>query len=443
MTAPDRRPLAASTLAAYGFLGLPLSALGLPLFIHVPRYYADELNVGLATVGFVLLLARLWDCITDPAVGIASDRLATRYGRRKPWIVLGVPLLAVALWFLFVPPAGAGWLYLLIWSMLVYLAWTMVMLPYQSWGAELSTDFNERTRVTGAREAAIIAGTLAAAGAAFLFDGDTGRTLLALAVLTAIFLPLAAVVAVLWVPDTVNPVGPGVDWRQGLALMRDNAPFRRLLLAYGLNGVANGLPATLILLFVDDYLGLAGQGGLFLLCYFLFAIAGVPVWVMLSRRLGKHRAWTAGLLFNALCFSLVLFLRPGDAVFYFAICALTGLALGADLALPPSMQADVVDRDTAAGGGRRTGLYFALWSLVTKLSLALAVGIAFPLLELSGFAPGDGSDRGHWALLALYGPVPIVVKLGVAALIRGYTLDAQAHAQAAARIDAIAGGEER
>ena len=441
MTSDGGRPLSPGRLAAYGILGLPLSVLGLPLFIYVPHHYASELGLGLTAVGAALLFARLWDGITDPLIGSISDRLSSRFGRRKPWIAAGVPLLAIAQWLLFVPPEGATIWYLLVCSMLVYLAWTMVMLPYQSWGAELSSQFDERTRITGAREAAIIAGTLAAAAAAYAFDGGGRDTLLALAVVTAVLLPLAAASSLLHVPDRSARIGGRVDMRRGLALLAANRPFRRLLLAYGLNGLANALPATLLLLFVDDYLDLKSATGLFLLCYFAAAFVAIPGWVMLSRRFGKHRTWACGLLANAACFSMVMLLQPGDFALYLAICLLTGLGLGADLVLPPSMQADVIDRDTADGGGRRTGLYFALWSLMSKLSLALAVGIAYPLLDLAGFEAGSASGDGHAMLLALYGLAPVLMKLSVAGVIWRYPIDAAAHAGLTSRIAALAAAE--
>lgn len=436
MTAERDADLSNGVLAAYGTLGLPLSIVGLPLFIYLPRYYAQDLGLGLTAVGAILLLARLWDGLTDPLIGLASDRLSGRFGRRKPWVAAGVPLLLVALWLLFVPPDGAGLAHLLLCSMAVYLGWTMIMLPYQSWGAELTGSFDGRTRITAAREVAIIVGTLIAGGAGQVFDGGGSATLHGLAVLTVVLLPLAAVWALWRVPDVGGAIGAGIDWRHGLALLRDNGPFCRLLAAYGLNGLANALPATLLLIFVDDYLGLSGSAGIFLVCYFAAAVVAVPLWVRISGIWGKHRTWALGLVANALFFTLVVLLEQGDFGLYLTICLLTGACLGADLVLPPSMQADVVDRDTADGGGRRTGLYFALWSLMTKLSLAVAVGVAFPLLDLAGFVPGVG-EEGLWALLALYGLVPVGIKLCVAALIWRYPIDQAAHAALAERIDAL------
>jgi Na+/melibiose symporter-like transporter len=107
---------------------------------------------------------------------------------------------------------------------------------------------------------------------------------------------------------------------------------------------------------------------------------------------------------------------------------LTGIALGADLALPASIQADVIDVDRLSSGARRSGLYFALWGLATKLSLALAVGVAFPLLDLAGFESGGAGPEGLGVLVALYAVVPVLLKLAAIALMWRFPLDETAQA---------------
>ena len=144
--------LAGPRLVAYGAPALPLAALGLPVFIHLPTFYATAMGWVFATVGAILLFARLWDVITDPLIGFLSDRTGGRFGRRRPWIVAGMPLVLAATWALFVPPDGAGAWHLLFWSLALYLGWTMMILPLSAWGAELSPDYHERSRIAAYRE---------------------------------------------------------------------------------------------------------------------------------------------------------------------------------------------------------------------------------------------------------------------------------------------------
>lgn len=437
----SRLPLA--RLVAYGLPALPAAALGLPLYVFLPTFYATELGLSLAAVGAALLGARLWDVATDPVIGALSDRTGSRFGRRRPWLVAGLPLLVLSVWMLFRPADGAGIGYLATWSAALYLGWTMLALPHSAWGAELSDDYHERARISAAREVALVAGTLVAAGLpiAVGLDGqdDPGAVLAALALLLAVGLPVTVGLAVSLVPDSRAATVPPVPWRQAGALLAANRPFVRLIAAYLVNGVANGLPATLFLLFVAHVLAAPEMQGPLLFTYFLCGILGVPVWLALSRRLGKHRAWCVAMIANCLIFAWVPLLGAGDVGPFLAICVLSGLCLGADLVLPSAIQADVVDVDTAAGGGRRTGLYFAFWGMATKLALALAVGTAFPLLDLAGFRAGAESNPATALLVLalLYGAAPVAFKIVAVTLMWRFPLDQAAQDVLRRRIRAI------
>ncbi|MBL8698771.1 MAG: MFS transporter [Alphaproteobacteria bacterium] len=430
---PDRVALPRLTLLAYGAPALPAAMLGLPLLVHLPTFYAQELGLGLSVVGFVMLAARIWDVATDPLVGMLSDRTRTRFGRRRPWLVAALPLVLAGVWFLFRPPVEAGAAHLLAWILVVYLGWTMLQVPHQAWGAELSDDYAERARIAATREGFGLAGVVvavllpAALPILGLVEPSRGVAagLCALAVVTAIALPITGAAMLALVPEPAPrprpPRSPGAGW----ALLRANRPFRLLLAAWFLNGIANGLPSTLFLLFVAHHLRLEVQQGAFLLAYFLAGLAGVPLALVAARRWGKHRAWCLAMLVTCAAFAAAPLLPAGAALGFGAICLVTGLGLGADLALPPAIQADVVDEDTAAGGEGRAGLYFALWGMATKLALALAVGIAFPLLDLAGFAPGGpATEPARLALAALYAWVPVALKLGAIALMWRFPLDA-------------------
>jgi glycoside/pentoside/hexuronide:cation symporter, GPH family len=423
------RPIPKRVLLAYGLPGLPLAVLGLPLFIYLPTFYAESFGIDLATIGLVLLAARLWDVVTDPIVGAMSDNTGGALGRRRPWVLASLPLLCLSIYFLFIPPKDAGVAHLLGWSVLLYLGWTMIQLPHAAWGAELSDDYHQRSRITGVREALVVVGTLVAAATPVLLgagenqEASLAEVLATLAVGLVIALPLACLVASALVPDRPRrsaPIGPRRErFIAGYRALLENRAFLRLILAYLLNGIANGMPATLFLLFVGHVLVLPDKAGELLFIYFACAIAGIPFWVWISGYLDKHRAWIIAMAGNCLIFGWAPFLGAGDFTPFLAICVLSGFCLGADLALPPSMQADVVDLDRAPGSERRTGLYFAFWGMATKLALALAVGISFPLLDLAGFDASDGAmndEDGLFVLAILYGAVPISFKLAAMAL---------------------------
>lgn len=430
-------------LLAYGFPGLPLAAVALPFYIFLPSFYHESMGLSLTAVGAILLAARLWDMVTDPVIGTLSDYWQTRWGRRKPWMIAGTPLFMLGVWLLMVPPAEVGPMHLLLWSLVAYLGWTMIQLPYIALGAELSGDYHQRSRVTVFREGFVVVGTLAAVIIPGLMEEMGAPRAQALAVVaagTVILLPIAMGLLVWRVREPAGPARGLVPWREGLGLLRANRPFRRLLLAYLVNGVANTLPATLFILFAEEVLAAPDRVGILLITYFISAVVALPFWLRAGRRFGKHRIWAASMIWAAVIFAFVPFLGAGDFYWFLLITILTGFSLGVDQAIPASMQADVVDEDSASGGGGRAGLYFGLWNMATKLAWALAVGIAFPILDLVGFEAGtENSGTALMTLALLYGGAPVLAKLAVIPLVWRFPLDAARQAELRARIPA---GEE-
>jgi Na+/melibiose symporter-like transporter len=405
----------------------------IPVYVYLPTLYAQELGLGLTATGLVLLLARGLDVLTDPPIGILSDRLSSRWGRRKPWIVVGAVLAAVGLVQLLQPPAGAGAGHLFAWMIALTLGWTMIAVPYTAWAAELSRDYHERARITGAREAVMILGVLVAGAlpASAAGAGWSERDGLAASAWLAIVVGLPAVVMVaIRVPDRPAPASDGrsgmTGGRMHLTVLR-NKPFLRLLTGWFVNGLANGLPAVLFPLYLQHALGAnAVERGVLIMTYFLAGILAIPLWVWLSRQVGKHRVWCCAMMLACAAFVWVPVLEPGAIAPFFVICVITGMAFGADLALPPAMQADVVDLDSLRTGESRAGLYFALWSMSTKLALAAAVGLAFPLLALFGFrTEGGNTPEALLALALLYALVPTVLKLSAIAVIWRHPITAR------------------
>lgn len=435
------RPLPFWQILLYGMPTTPIAAVVLGVYLYLPAFYAESLGLGLAAVGAVLLAARLVDAATDPLIGYLSDRFDSRFGRRKLLSVVAAPVLLVAALALFRPPADAGAGHLLFWSITLYLAWTLLLLPYSAWGAELSGDYHERTRVVGAREACVVLGTTLAAAAPLVAPpapdaSPAAGALNAIAWFALLSLPplLALAVALLPEPPPLSRRQPSL--RAGLRAILRNRPFRLLLLAFLCNSTANGLTASLFLLYVGHVLQAADAAGPLLLAYFLAGIVSVPLWLRLSRRLGKDRAWSLGLVLASLLFVAVPFLGAGDFWPFLAVCLATGLCLGADLALPGSMQADVIDLDMARSRAQRTGFFFALWSMATKLALALAVGVAFPLLDAVGFAADAANDAAALAALSLlYGLAPIAIKLAAVGFLWRYPIDAKRQARLRARLE--------
>jgi len=431
------------TRLAYGLPGLPLAVMGIPMYLFLPAYYSAQL--GLAGVGAVLLVARLWDVITDPLIGTLGDRLDTRLGRRRVLMFIGTPLLLLSAWQLFRPPVDVGLTYLLIWGLVAYLGWTLIQLPYTAWGAELSTDYDQRSGITASREGFMLVGTLVAIAWPYIqawiggssginpLDEPTAAALAGLAWIMVIMMPICLALTFWRVPEERRQTAP-TGWLKGWQLLRRNKPFMRLMGAYVLNGMANGLPAAVFVMFVEHVIEAPEWTAALLMAYFVSGIVALPGWLVLSRYLGKHRSWSLSMLWASLIFLWVPFLGVGDIYPYLAICILSGASVAADTALPAAIQADLVDVDTSEGGGGRTGLFFGLWNMATKLALALAVGIGFPALELSGFHPEQADVGNTMALALFYGAFPIVFKLAATAMVWNFPVDREAYGHIRERI---------
>ena len=428
-------PLTRVALLAYGLPGLPLALLSLPLVIYLPVYYTQQLGLPLLALGAALFLARLFDIVSDPLIGLFSDAMKRRGVPRRLLLLAGTPLLALAIQQLFVAPEDAGVGYLFAWNLLAYLGWTLLYVPYLAWGAEISDAYHLRTRLAGSREGFTIVGIFAAiALPALLGIADQPAAVLAAGAQAAwLLLPAAVLLAVLLTPERARPVAraplrPGA-WSSLLRVPN----LRRLIAAYLLSSAANALPASLFIFYVSQVLQASAATGLFLAVYFLSGVIALPAWVKLSRRLGKSRTWLLSMLLACAAFVWAPWLQAGDQFAFVVICLLTGVALGADMALPAALQADLVDSDAELAGTRRAGLLFGLWGLATKLAAAIGIGLAFVALALAGFEPAGGnSDATLRWLAVLYGLVPVLLKLVAIVLIRNFTETAAQQGLAAA-----------
>ena len=422
-----------SRLAFYALPAMPLAAIALPFYIVVPTFYADHFALSLATIGTLLLGIRLIDAITDPLFGWLSDRVRSRFGRRRFFFVISTPLTALAAFMLFWPPEGAGVAYLALWGITLSIGATWSLLPYTAWGAELATGYQARVRLSAWREGATLLGSLIAITLPFVggLDTATGFHGLAwIAVFIAVMLPLAGLLAVWAVPEPTDLSQRKLSLREGFQHLKANGPFLRLASAFLLNSFANAIPASLFIYFVGQRLGAPAMQGPLLFTYFLCAIAGVPLAVAVAKRLGKHRAWCFAMIVACAVFSVAGFLGEGDVFAFTIVCIITGLLLGFDLTLPPAIQADVIDNDTVSSGEQRSGLYFAAWSFITKLAVALSAGVVFPLLDLAGFIGDQTASQTPPALTALgslYAFLPILPKLAAIALMWNFSLDEAAH----------------
>jgi Na+/melibiose symporter-like transporter len=401
-------PAAAPTraLAAYSLLAVPLMMTALPLAILLPDFYATHTALSLQAIGLVLLATRLVDAVADPLLGSWVDAQKTRGAYLRP-ILIAAPVLALAFWLVFRPVGGgsgaqAAWLFVTL--AFAYLAYSLATVAYQAWGAELAHTDAGRARITGTREGAGLIGVLAGGSLPQLVG--YGATALLLAALLIAGLALLARSAPR--PPMARALPPGNPYLAFVVPLRTGNT-RWLLGIFALNALAPSITATVFLFFVADRLGLAGLAPAFLATYFLAGAASMPLWTRLARRYPLHGLWLAGMLAAVAAFVWAVFLPAGAIGGFALICVLSGLAFGADLALPPALLARVIDAN--GHGGQREGAYFGLWNFVNKLVLAVAGAIALTILEASGYTRGAQDPAALDALAFTYAVVPCGLKL--------------------------------
>ncbi len=466
------------TIVNYSAMYMPVSMVLLPLGVYVLPYYV-ELGISLYAMSAIIFASRLSDAFTDPLIGVLSDKTKSRWGRRKPWIAAGAPLLMLSLYMLFVPPAEPSVWYFGFWIVTLYLAFTIVDVPYFAWGAELSPFYDQRTKITSRREQFHFLGTISfnllpivAATVIFFARADLSSVtevmqnfageftaimkeraghidviLNWLANFVLVLIPVTFVLAIMFVPEPSQQVIPRrkPTFLASLRVVKRNGPFRRLMVCYTVSVLGAGMTAVLSYFFVKHVIGAGELYPIYLLVYYASSVLGLPLWTKLSNRIGKHRAYRIAIFWFAFWASWIPFIPSGMFGFFLIIMCFKGSAIGALLAIPAAMAADAVDIDSARTGEQRAGLYFSVWGLLKKGANAIggAIGLAavaffgFDALadpDLAGTAEGNSAASLVW-LAVLYSIVPAGFKFIALPFIWKYPLTEERQIRIRARLD--------
>lgn len=383
---------------------LMLAAAGIPLYIHLPRFASVNLGIGLGAIGTILLMIRLIDLVQDPLIGWAIDRWPRA---QSLFAMAAAGGLAIGFPLLFTPRSGSNVVAELVAVLvLLFSAYSLGMILLYGRSATLAKDPAPREMMTLAayRETGMLAGVIVAAIAPAVFvrlgAGSQGYPAFGL------FLgALAIVVAIVTLPIWRRPAILGA--RLSFAGLGEAGAFRLLALAL-VNSLPVAITSTLFLFFVEDRLQLSGKAGPLLILFFLSAGLSVPLWTMVSRRVGAKKALLIAMPLAILGFVGAAFLAPGNAVGFAVICISSGAALGADMVVLPVMFSVALTR-----AGLNASTAFGIWSFAGKLGLALAAFTMLPLLEYNGFVPGQtNSAQALTTLNIAYAVVPCILKLG-------------------------------
>lgn len=415
MSARDSDTL--GTSVRYGLPFLAHAILLTPLITFIPAFYSGDFGLPLAVVGSILFATRLSLVVAEPMIGVLSDRTRTRFGRRKPWIVAGLPVLMISTWMVFAPPVAVTPLYATLWIALALIALAVVDIPYRAWGAELSKSYAGRTQVAAWREGFGVASSLLALAMILAFqlagDGDTRTVLFWMGALVVTAMPMLFAFTLLSVPEppieTLDT--PRVNWREAVDIITRNKPFLWLMGGFAVFLAGAIIGASLHLIVMDKVFHARRLFPIILAAENIAGLAALPFWLWLARRMGKHRALAMAAAGMAL-FSFPIPLIPHDQAWLYGACIVTrGLFGGSIAILIASMVADVVDLDTLEIGRARNGLYFALLGALSNLGGALGALIGTTLPAMFGFetAAVVNSDSAIFALMVTYAWIPMLI----------------------------------
>jgi len=426
-------------------LGFSIGSLGTGIFSVTPSvlllyFMTDILGIAAALAALAVAVPKFWDVVTDPVMGMISDRTRSRWGRRRPYLFIGAVLMSVSFVFLFSVPeslsvAGRFW-YVFVIFILSATAYTIFAVPYITMPAEMSTDTHERTVIMTYRMVFATAGLLVGASVApMLVDwfggGRAGYASMsylvggfcAATMMVTVF-STRSVRATEYTPSTL-PI------REQLLQGMRNRPFFVLLSAYFLQlaGMATFLAAAPFFVVYVTGAG-AGATGLIFLCLMGAGLLSMPAWAGLSRHLGKLNCYTVAVILYALIsLGFVLIDGAGKETMLYALSAVLGIPFGCIMMMPFSMLTDAVRFDSIRTGLHREGVFTGLWTAGEKSGLAIGPMIAGVTLGLFGFAEASGgtpveqTTSAIWGIRVAFAVAPAVIVLCSLPILHRYDLD--------------------
>ncbi len=400
------------SLFQYGFIALPVAFAGFPLYVLVPDFYATHHGLSLTLLGTLFLAIRLFDAIQDPVIGWLADKFQ---GHFLSFIIAAAAILCLAIFSLFNLMIFSPAIWLSLCMIFAVSAYSMMTIMLGAHATLWTPNQLDQIRIAGARESFGLIGLLVAVTIPTILlkitDSDTVYVWYTIILSTMMIIGVTVFSKLPRVYSKHNQSPPSP--LSGLRAIPKETIY--LLIVYGLSMLASSIPAVLVVFFVRDLLGAEHLTGLFLLLYFLSGAAAMPLWRMISSRAGKYKAWFISNILAVAGFVGAFYLGEGDVWAYAAVCIASGLALGGDLTLPPSIVADHVNKHNNTA---HSGTHYALLAFIAKASLAVATAITLPALDAAGFKPKDiNSDDAFFVLSILYALIPCLIKILSAALL--------------------------
>ncbi|MCT2534102.1 MFS transporter [SAR92 clade bacterium H231] len=381
-----------------------------PLLI-LQGIYSKYFGLALTSIAAVLFFANLLDAVTDPVVGYISDRYYRRTGKRKPFIVLGSLLFLLSTYFLYIPPENVTTIYFLSWFVAVYLALKLFDIPHLAWPNELTQCPRGRNQLYGLRSFMMFAGSLMFYALPQLpfFDTTeiTPQTLKWSFFLAAVLLIPTLFSCIKWMPDGVRVDGHCIQNQAVefslLKIILTNKPLLVFLLAVFLSGSGVGMWASLNFIYIDAYLGLGDKFSLIYVISLASSMFALGVWYKTANRIGNIKTWMLGVSMMAMGIFCIGMLTPGSQEFIplLLIMVFLNVGIASNNIMAPSLLSHIVDYGSWKFGADHAATYFSIFTMVTKVNLAIGSAIGLGIVGWYGFEPSSTSGQSDDAIFGL------------------------------------------
>lgn len=389
--------------------------------IMLPAFFAEVHGFEISVIGIIIFLSKLIDITTDPLVGWLNDK---NFFPRKAYLLIGGILSGLALTQLFLKQDIDQEIFLFVWLSILYLGWTMFQIPYLSIGYDLEKNYFLRTKLSATREFFILLGLFCSLGIPMFFSISNEKLLENIVFIATLFGLMGLILFCSLIPENKRTNEKKIKFKKVIKNLKKNIYFSKIFLVLVVNNLANVFPMVLFAFFITYVLGgddSNRQTTLFF--YFLFAIMGVPFWTIISKKYGKKEVWSLSLFMSAMFFLLVFFLEDGNFVFFIIISCITGFCLGADLIIPPSIQADITDWHRSKFGEDISGVLFSIITFLNKFAFAVVSIFVFGIMGVLDFdTDGEINTNVRLFIIISYALAPILLKLLAAYLLVNFKL---------------------
>lgn len=445
----ERLSIGAKLAFGVGDLGPAIVAAVNGFFLNA--FLLDVAGLRPAAVGAIFLVVKIWDAVNDPVIGSISDRTLSRWGRRRPWLLLGaIPFGLAFLLHWLVPPLGdtGKFVYYLVVAFMLDTAFTAVNVPYTAMTAELSHDYDERTSLNSYRFGfSILGGVLAAFLHTMIVGGFSDKVMgnAISAAIWATFIIVSALITFRYTrepaaaPPAARAAGPGIF--EGIKIAFRNRAFIIVTVIYLMSWLCIQFVQNNLLLYVKYWIGAESQFGTLVMAVQLSAFVFVLIWARVAQRIGKQRVYYVGMTFWVVVSIALFFVQPGQVGLLFVLAALAGVGVSIGYLIPWSMLPDVIELDELETGQRREGVFYGFFVFLQKLGISLGLAVSNFILEATGYvnqaagqAPPTQPDSVLMALRLFVGPLPALILLLSFLVVRAYPITREKHADMLAEL---------